>query len=121
MINLKVYHNGEFKYSLNERLFRRQNLTEDDAALLVSLHEKKLKLFDMVRETDDRAELRRYVKLFAVIENTLQDTWGFGADHRFHEWYTIPKCTCPKMDNADSRGTDRRIVVVDCVMHGEEP
>ena len=113
-----VTYNGKDAYHLNSSLILKQGLDVSELRQLKALHAEKLKYFDMMRETDDREKLREYAHEVECIEFEMQKAWRFPQDRNFHEWYRVPKCTCPNMDNADWRGTDRRIISLDCPVHG---
>lgn len=113
-----VIYNGEKVYSLNSSLVLKQGIDASELRHLKFLHAEKLKYFDLMRETDDRAKLKEYANEVQSIEFMMQKAWHFTEDSSFHEWYKVPKCTCPKMDNADSRGTKRRIIDMECPVHG---
>lgn len=38
-------------------------------------------------------------------EHRLQNLWGFTADWKYHKFWTVPGCTCPKLDNQDNYPT----------------
>jgi hydroxymethylpyrimidine pyrophosphatase-like HAD family hydrolase len=114
-----VTYNGKGAYHLNSSLILKQGLDVSELRNLKALHAEKLKYFDLMRETDDREKLREYAHEVECIEFEMQKAWHFTQDRNFHEWYKVPKCTCPKMDNADNRGSNRRIIVMDCPVHGE--
>ena len=113
-----VTYNGKDAYHLNSSLILKQGLDVSELRQLKALHAEKLKYFDMMRGTDDREKLREYAHEVECIEFEMQKAWHFPQDRNFHEWYRVPKCTCPNMDNADWRGTDRRIISLDCSVHG---
>lgn len=114
-----VVYNGEPVYNLNSSLVLKQGLDVSELRNLKSLHAEKLKYFDLMRETDYKHKLKEYAHEIECIEFEMQKAWHFTQDRNFHEWYKVPKCTCPKMDNADNRGSNRRIIVMDCPVHGE--
>ena len=114
-----VMYNGEPVYNLNSSLVLKQGLDVSELRNLKSLHAEKLKYFDLMRETDYKHKLKEYAHEIECIEFEMQKAWHFTQDRNFHEWYKVPKCTCPKMDNADNRGSNRRIIVMDCPVHGE--
>lgn len=113
-----VHHNGKPVYPLNQRLAERQGVTDKELANLVALHEIKLFIFDKMNETDDVGRLRAFASIFEDIEFAMQRNWHFSEDKRMHEWYNVPKCTCPKMDNMDARGTSFQITNLSCPIHG---
>lgn len=114
-----VYHNGKIAYYLNESLAERQGVTDQEMINLVQLHQEKLTYFSTMGGTTDRAELRRLAGLVETIEFEMQKNWHFPLNADFHEWYNVPNCTCPKMDNEDRRGTPYRVVDAKCPIHGE--
>lgn len=114
-----VIYNGEPVYNLNSSLVLKQGLDVSELRNLKALHAEKLKYFDLMRETDYKHKLKEYAHEIECIEFEMQKAWHFTQDRNFHEWYKVPKCTCPKMDNADNRGSNRRIIVMDCPVHGE--
>jgi hypothetical protein len=114
-----VMYNGEPVYNLNSSLVLKQGLDVSELRNLKALHAEKLKYFDLMRETDYKHKLKEYAHEIECIEFEMQKAWHFTQDRNFHEWYKVPKCTCPKMDNADNRGSNHRIIVMDCPVHGE--
>ena len=114
-----VTYNGKPVYNLNSSLVLKQGLDVSELRNLKALHAEKLKYFDLMRETDYKHKLKEYAHEIECIEFEMQKAWHFTQDRNFHEWYKVPKCTCPKMDNADNRGSNRRIIVMDCPVHGE--
>lgn len=113
-----VIYNGQPMYNLNSNLIIKQGLDVSELRELKALHAEKLKYFDLMRETDDKIKLKEYAHEIECIEFQMQKAWHFPEDKNFHEWYKVPKCTCPKMDNADSRGTQWRVIFSDCPVHG---
>lgn len=116
-----IVFNGKTVYYLNSNLAKRQQVTDDELEQLKQLHQSKLQLFEEAKTAaaaDDTIALKIHVLALEHIEYAMQRTWHFSEDRTFHEWYNLPGCACPKMDNADSRGVDRRIVVRDCPAHG---
>lgn len=108
-------------FVLNEDLLRKQNVSEEDEGLIRVSHTLKDGLFKKMSETDDKEELRTLAKMVENLEFIQQKLWRFPLDESFHLWYIVPKCTCPKMDNRETRGVkDYRIVVSDCPIHWTE-
>lgn len=114
-----VYHGGKIAYYLNENLAERQGVTDQEMITLVDLHQQKLAIFEQMHAVSDPYELRRLAGLVETIEFELQKNWHFPQDAKFHEWYKVPNCTCPKMDNEDRRGTSYRVTDAKCPIHGE--
>jgi len=117
--NVVVYNNQPV-YQLSTHLIQRQGVTDEQLERLKELHIKKLKLFDEMSATDDTAKLKEGALRLQAIEFAMQDNWNFPQDPGMHEWYLIPKCTCPRMDNIDRRfpGSKLRIISETCPVHG---
>lgn len=115
---LCIFHNGVPKSILNSRLIQQQGLTEDDVEELKKIHIEKLIVFDLINSTDNKIALKNYVELVELIELALQKVWGFPQDRNYHDWFEVPKCECPKLDNYDNKGVDRRIINGNCPLHG---
>lgn len=114
-----VVFNGKPMYNLNASLVLRQGLDVSELRALKSLHAEKLKYFKLMEETDDTTKLRECAKEVEYIEFEMQKNWHFPLDASYHEWYRVPKCTCPKMDNADRRGTAYKSIDPQCPIHGD--
>lgn len=110
---------GKCLYRLNEGLAIRQKVTDEELKRLVVLHELKLFVFSHMTKNDDPDFLRECADIVTQIEFALQRNWHFPEDENFHEWYLVPGCACPKMDNADCRGTTMRYINMSCPIHGE--
>lgn len=50
-------------------------------------------------------------------EFKLQRLWGFEENSAYHREFMIDGCTCPKSDNEELVGTNRRIYSDTCVIH----
>ena len=70
-----------------------------------------------MEQADDVYLLRKFAKQVTRIEYQLQEAWGFKKNRFMHEWYLVPKCKCPKMDNAEARGTKYQIISGNCPIH----
>jgi t-SNARE complex subunit (syntaxin) len=117
---LCIFHKGEPKSILNKELIQRQSLTETDVEELKKLHIEKLNLYDLINSTNDKKLLKQYVADIEQIEFSLQKVWKFEQNRNYHEWYYVPRCKCPKSDNAEIKGYDRRIINSKCPLHGIE-
>ncbi len=116
----EIWYNGKYAYSLNQGLAERQGVTPKQLVALSRLHVKKLSLFELATLATSKLELRKIAADFEAVEFEMQANWNFPVDRKFHEWYTVPQCICPKMDNMDRRGaTDSRIIVENCPVHGK--
>jgi hypothetical protein len=102
---------------LNSRLVENQNVSQTDQDIIQRLHELKHCVFQFMQDTDDVDKLREYAQIVETIEYKLQKHWGFKLDRNFHDWFDVPKCSCPKMDNRDAKGTLYRTISGGCKIH----
>lgn len=117
--NLEVrYANGDFITSLNSDLVKKQKLSADDIELLKSSHVMRAMIFRVMRNTDNKAVLKRFAKMFKNLEYLQQGLWKFKIDKSFHQWFDVPKCSCPKLDNRELNGTETCIIDFKCIVHG---
>lgn len=118
---MKVYAKKPEEVVLNERLIKEKGLSDLTVQRLKESHVIKDAIFALMDEVDDPVVLRHLASMVENLEFAQQKLWGFPLDESFHLWYIVPKCTCPKMDNYDSRGVkDQRIIVSDCPIHWTE-
>ena len=103
---------------LNERLIDRQRLTSREVEQIKKVHFTKSEVFEKMRETSDRVLLRKLAEEVTELEFKLQRLWGFELNKNWHEWYSVPKCSCPKIDNYELRGQDMKIYSSHCSVHG---
>lgn len=113
-----VHHADGTQTYLNSALILSRGLTADDVRLLKQLHVQKSTCFQKMHKTKSVNELKELAHEVECIEFALQKTWGFAQDKNYHEWYLVPKCSCPKMDNAERRGTPYGVISGDCLIHG---
>ncbi len=114
-----VFHNNKPAYALNSSLVLKQQLDVSELRALKSLHAEKLKYFDLMEQTDDPEKLKAYANEVKFIEFEMQKNWHFPQDESFHDWYRVPKCTCPKLDNQDRKGSRFKVIDPQCPIHGD--
>lgn len=113
---LTVYYKSNVGIVLNKRLLDNQNAWSNLDAIK-DAHWLKLMVYEMLEETSDRDTLKSLGNDLTEIEFELQDLWGFPLDANYHRFWEYPKCTCPKMDNADWY-PHRSVIQKDCPLHG---
>jgi hypothetical protein len=118
---MDVIHNGARAYTLNEALAGQQGVTPAECATLGRLHQDKLALYDAMALTADPLELRRLAGLVTQTEFEMQKNWHFPLDASRHEWYAVPKCTCPTPLNTTEATRGYREHAMDCPVHGASP
>jgi len=106
---------------LNPRLIKQQKVSDAGIAKLKEIHLERMMLEEEMENTDDPVRLHIMAQEREHIEYRLQRVWGFPEDSDYHRWWEVPKCVCPKMDNADDYPTKYRIIRGDCPVHGQLP
>lgn len=112
---------GEDVITLNKRLLKEKGLDKDISRIekLKDSHKEKLRLFKLMKETNDKETLRELSACVEEIEFIQQELWGFPINRNFHRWWEVPKCACSKLDNMENIGTEYRIINEDCPVHGK--
>ena len=114
---------GEPAVKLNHRLVEQTSLTDAEVINIKVLHKIRLAIIEYMKQLDpkeDLQELKNLYKLYIDNQYDLQLAWGFTADPSYHDWFEVPHCTCPKMDNRERKGTKYQIYNQDCPFHGWE-
>lgn len=109
---------GRFYGRLSETLVAKQKLTEQQVQKIKELHCARSVVWDCMLGTEDKEELHILSEFMEQCEYALQKAWGFPQDRNMHNWWLVPKCTCPEMDNEDAYGTEYRCINMKCPVHG---
>ena len=104
---------------LNSSLVCKQGVY-DNLENIKKIHYEKSVIHDIMENTDDVGELRLYSYLLTELEFELQELWGFPRDSKYHRFWNIPKCTCPKMDNEDFYPSKHCYMDLECPIHGKD-
>jgi len=117
--NLTVSYKN-LSVTLNKGMLDRQNCW-DNLDRIKFLHKFKLVVLRKMRDTDksDVSGLHRCRDIVTNIEFKLQEAWGFEANANFHQFWKLPHCDCPELDNMDAYPY-RSYVNMSCVLHGSE-
>ncbi len=103
---------------LNRELIAEKNLNVLTIKKIQKLHFLKNKFIKKMELTDNNNLLYILGQIITTIEFKLQALWGFDLDISYHEFFTLPKCKCPKLDNFDSMGIkNAQIFTVNCPVH----
>ena len=111
--------NGKVITVLNEQLAKNQMVTDEQLSALRLSHQVKHLIFKKAKGTKDERKLSLLAELFDELEYLQQELWNFPRDARFHRFFELPNCQCPKIDNYDALGTDQHIIVLSCPAHGK--
>lgn len=110
--------NHEIICSLNERLIKSKNISDESLELIKKLHLEKHYVMLNMDEDISKNMLQIYAREITEIEYSLQEAWGFPRDAKFHRFWELPNCQCPKLDNEERYGTDYYITSSNCPIHG---
>lgn len=106
---------------LNESLAKNMGLTEETMQKIADVHGLKKAIIEHMKimNPENKSGLRMFADEITSYEMILQDLWGFSRDANYHRPWTLPHCTCPKMDNEERYGTGYTIITMSCPIHGE--
>lgn len=111
---------GREEFFINPNLCKKQNITQEGLDELKATHILVQKTLEAMENTDDPHTLKMLNAAWKDHQFKLQKVWGFDMNADFHHWYTVPKCRCPKVDNAERWGTKYGIISGNCPIHGLE-
>lgn len=111
------YADMKGKIKLNKNLICRQNLTNVEVRHIEKLHDARLDILEQMLTETDPDKLVNLALMHRCNQFSLQKAWKFPLNADFHDWYEVPGCTCPKMDNQDMKGTPYHIYSGDCKIH----
>lgn len=109
----------DLRININRGLAVSRGLSDAFFEQIKGMHKVRLIVLCQMRRTEDKTTLQALAKVIESIDFELQDLWGFQRDKRFHKWYDLPGCTCPKLDNKDRTGTDFGVIDPNCPHHGD--
>jgi len=109
---------------LNANLIRVNKVSVAAIVDIIKTHKKKDIIISQMNRMSLAAPnafklLRTAANAITKIEYRLQKLWGFPVNKNMHRFWTLPHCSCPKMDNEDRYGTIYHIINQSCVLHGE--
>lgn len=108
---------------LNYEMLKRQKCTSTDIKGILKLAEEKRRLFAMMYTAalqNNSRELKSLAKDVTEIEYMLQKLWHFKKNKKFHRFWEMPGCKCPKMDNAEAWPTGYYVYNGNCPIHGKQ-
>lgn len=111
---LVVMYKGKEVMMLNKALLDQQNCW-DNLNELKDLHSQRLALEDRLAEGKGDAKL---LSRWTLIQFALQKAWGFPEDAKFHRFWDMKGCECPKLDNSDRYPHGFYSMNMGCPIHG---
>lgn len=115
---LVVKYKGKDVSRLNKYLLDKQKCW-DNLEKIKECHVRKLQIYDDINETDDPVILKGLSSCLTLLEFELQRLWRFPEDARWHRFWDIPKCLCPKLDCSDNWPHGPYYVYQGCPLHGD--
>jgi len=104
---------------INKKMLKEQKAELNEKAI-ISKTKEIYDLFKKVKKLPEKSKRKDIVEQLKQFEFQLQELWNFERDIKKHRyWYLIPHCRCPKMDNDDCFGINRRIINLECPWHGK--
>lgn len=101
---------------INLKLAEKQELDMRAIYYIGVLHERCSHIEkEMSMYSPDSEDFHEFQNIWNTIQFDLQKLWGFERDHTRHPTWTLPHCTCPKMDNADMG--EHMYFAEDCPLH----
>jgi hypothetical protein len=113
------FSNGDYITSLSLKMARDQKVSAEDIEMLKDTHIMRALIFSAMKRTDNTTTLKNFAKMFEKLEFLQQELWGFKKDRSWHRWFEVPKCTCPKHDNAARVGSEENVMDSTCPIHGK--
>jgi len=104
----------------NKNLIKSRNIDEDSEIQINLLHEARI-IYEKDMEYNDFRSEKFQIALanWRKAQAKLQKLWGFDVNPSKWREYTLPKCTCPIMDNADMG--EHLYISSNCPLHGDNP
>ena len=103
---------------VNLKLAEKQNLSEEQIKNIQMCYNVMREVFKI--KPLDKQTVSFINRTTTETEFIMQHTWGFPNDSKFHTWWLKnPHCLCPKLDNTERLGTEYKIIVDNCPLHGK--
>lgn len=111
---------GRIQFYLNPSLIEKQNLSSNQIKIIKNLHANLLQIKQTMRDNiNNPSMLRELFNLTSQVEFNLQLRWGFPINWKMTNWFYVPGCECPKLDNHEAKPY-RQIINCECPIHGHE-
>lgn len=112
-----VVTNRDESMTLNKSLLDRQNCWQN-LDLIKSLHMERMELEHVMELVSNPSHLKELFQIWTDIQFDLQEAWGFPRSKDHHMFWTVPRCTCPVLDNRDSYPSGYYYIASKCPIHG---
>lgn len=110
-------------FYLNPHLIRERKIGWMAIKGIIKAHKEKDAIINammcvQVNHINMIKHLRLLAKEVTKIEYRLQKLWHFKKDKKFHRFWELPHCSCPRMDNEDRYPSKNYIINYSCILHG---
>ena len=116
--DLTVYYNDKPVTMINPHLLNKQNRTMSDLIKIKELHVRRIDIENQL-QTCRIEDKRVLLECWTDVQYQLQKQWGFPEDAKFHRFWDMLGCGCPKMDNSERCGTGYAVINKSCPIHGD--
>jgi hypothetical protein len=107
-----------YRVKLNPSLVKRQGLTNRETTTIQRLHETRLDIEEAMSKTKNERALKILMNEWTMCQFELQKAWKFPEDINFHQFWTVPHCECPQLDNQDRYPQGPYVYNLSCPVHG---
>jgi hypothetical protein len=120
-ITYKKLYKALSKYNVNVAYLKEAKIKKQTLSKMLALYSDLFFLLDNTQYVKTKRDRIALVKVIENIEYDLQECWGFKKDTAYHSYWNHPTdCTCPRLDNEELFGTNRRNINSDCPFHNLE-
>ena len=119
---MKIVIDNETLY-FNDMLIKKQKLNKKDIKKIINLHEKKIKIFNKMKNLDpisnlDLEKLIKYSFKINKLDLEAQKAWKFEKNEKMLTWwFQVPYCICNKEENLNILGKGK-VINPNCFIHG---
>lgn len=106
---------------INPTLVAKQKLSDEVITKIVELHKERVMIegqLALLASESNHVGVMRFLVDWSNNQYALQEAWGFQKDSRYHRFWDIPGCSCPRFDNSDRYPSLSYIYNEDCPIHG---
>ena len=85
---------------------------------LKECYNTKFKLYEQIASCDDSMSIKQIAIEIKDLKMNIQELFNLKRSSDHFRFWEMPKCSCPKMDNAEHWGTAYKIYTQNCIVHG---
>ena len=115
-----IFRSNKKRNILSPHLLLSQKIDKAGFKRLCKLHQKKDRIMQKMEAEVSVDTLKKMANDITEIEFQLQLDWGFKQNINYHRFWTLPKCSCPRMDNEDNWPIGYYVRTSNCIIHGKD-